>query len=402
VKVIIASCVFPPEPIVSASTSYDLALHFFSKGDEVQVVCPKPSRNLSDEKAPDFPFSVDRIFSVASKGSGFFSRFIENISFGLALFFYILRQKNIDAIYGNVWPIFASGLLVLASKIKHFKIIVSVQDLYPESLIAQGRISKEGVIAKFLVILDRWIAENCHHIIVISEGFKGAYISGRFVDASKVTVVKNWVKDETVDVLSQTDARKGLIGKTDVTLQKDEILCVYGGNIGSASGLEEFIEYIESIDIKVKFLFAGNGTHVERLKNNVAKKGIEDRVAFLSPWPKDMTASVLCSADILLLPTTMGQEFASVPSKLITYMLSSRPVLLIADSKSESAKEVLRAECGFIVEERTPMSVADSLNDFSKLDDKQRREMGAKARGYAQRNYSFDGAVTQISRLLEN
>ena len=67
-KILVASCVFPPEPIVSARTSFDVASFLHSEGHQVQVVCPRPSRNISktDKSCPEFPFVVDRVFSIGS------------------------------------------------------------------------------------------------------------------------------------------------------------------------------------------------------------------------------------------------------------------------------------------------------------------------------------------------
>ena len=403
-KVLVASCVFPPEPIVSARTSFDIANFLHSEGHSVQVICPKPHRNVCafDEDHHDFPFAVDRLFSISSENSGFVSRFIENISFGLSLFFYILSQRKIDAIYANTWPIFATGLLVLASKIKKFKVVISVQDLYPESLIAQGRISNEGVVARFLLSIDRWIAKNSHHIIVISESFENIYLSSRNIDKGKLSIVKNWVRSDALKVIDRVSARQQLKDSFDLVLNKEDILCVYGGNIGAASGLDVFVEYIDNIDPNVKFLFAGDGTHVTSLQSRIKEKGLQKRVGFVSPWPLIMTAPVLCAADILLLPTAEGQEFASVPSKLIAYMLSSRPVLLIAHDASESAQEVLRAKCGYVVSERTSEAVAAALDAFSRLDDSGRSALGESGRKYALENYSFSLAVTKINELLKS
>ena len=58
-KIVIVSCVFPPEPVVSATLSYDIAMRLCALGKEVVVVCPRPSRPLNyafDESKKDYPF----------------------------------------------------------------------------------------------------------------------------------------------------------------------------------------------------------------------------------------------------------------------------------------------------------------------------------------------------------
>jgi colanic acid biosynthesis glycosyl transferase WcaI len=401
-KIIVASCVFPPEPIVSARTSFDVANFLHSEGHDVTVVCPKPHRNIVDVDSIqlELPFTVKRLFSFSSGKSSFVSRFIENISFGLSLFFYILKQKKVDVIYANTWPIFASGLLLLAAKIKKIKVVISIQDLYPESLIVQGRIGNDGVVARFLLLMDRWIAQNSHHVIVISEGFKDIYMSSRGIAENNLTIIKNWVNSDAITVIDTCLARKQLNKEISLNLVDGDMLCVYGGNIGAASGLDVFIEYIDKIDPKFKFIFAGDGTHLPLLRNHVRDNKLMHRVGFISPWPDHITSSVLCSADILLLPTAEGQEFASVPSKLITYMMSSKPILLIADKTSQIAEEVKRANCGYVVSERSIEALDKCLLEFSNLDSAQRCELGDSGRKYALVNYSFLRAVSKINQIL--
>ena len=51
-KILIISCVFPPEPVVSAQMSLDIA-EALSKNNDVTVISPRPTRPMDfkfDEK----------------------------------------------------------------------------------------------------------------------------------------------------------------------------------------------------------------------------------------------------------------------------------------------------------------------------------------------------------------
>jgi colanic acid biosynthesis glycosyl transferase WcaI len=402
-KILIITCVFPPEPVVSARTSFDLASFLSEKGNNVIVVCPHPSRNNIKDTgySQDLPFLVNRVFSIKSNKSTFFSRFLENISFGLSTFIFVIRQKNVDVIYANTWPIFATGLLVVASKIKKYKVVVSVQDLYPESLVTQGRISENGIVAKMFIFFDKWISRKCEHIIVLSEYFKDVYIKSRLVRADKISIIKNWVKSDDILPVEMLAARSDIERHIGHSFDKDDTICIYGGNIGTASGLDEFIQFIPKINTRVKFIFAGDGSLVSELRCLLSEQKMSDRVFFITPWPSEMTSSVLSSADILLLPTAKGQEFSSVPSKLITYMLASKPIMLIADCESEIAKELKKAECGLVISTRSSEMVANGFSEFLQKSDKMKEKMGLCGRQYAKNNYSYELSVNKIYSLLK-
>ncbi len=402
-KIIVVSCVFPPEPVVSARTSFDMANFLITKGHHVQVVCPHPSRNNSEQEEQDenHPFLIKRVFSINSNKSTFFSRFLENISFGLSTFMFIIRQKKVDVIYANTWPIFATGLLVIASKIKKYKVVISIQDLYPESLVTQRRISSNSFIVTMFIFFDKWIAKNCDHIIVLSEWFESVYVESRLVKKSKISVIKNWVKSDDILQIERLSARSDIERHIGHSFDKGDIICIYGGNIGAASGLDEFIDFIPKINSRVKFIFAGDGSLVSELNRLVSEQSMSDRVFFITPWPSEMTSSVLSAADILLLPTAKGQEFSSVPSKLITYMLASKPIMLIADCESEIAKELIKAECGLVIGTRSSEMVANGFSQFLQKSDKMKEKMGLSGRQYAKNNYSYELSVNKIYSLLK-
>ena len=406
-KVLVASCVFPPEPVVSAKTSYDVADYLNNLGYDVTVVCPKPSRNVDlQANQDDFKlgkygaFRIKRVWSVQSNSSGVISRFIENISYGFTLFMFILFSRKTKLIYANVWPIFAGGLAVLAAKLRRIKIITSVQDLYPESLGSQNRMSEGSFIYRLLLSIDRKIARSTDHIIVISEAFKKVYLESRNVPESKLTIVKNWVKESHIDSIDKKTARENISAHTSLSIEADDTLCVYGGNIGVASGLDEFILYIKEAGKGLKFLIAGDGVLLDKLKLYVDENGLQEQVGFLSPWPLELTSSLLGSADLLILTTAKGQEFASVPSKLITYMLAAKPILLIASKESDSGMELLRAEAGFVVSERSGQALNNVLDKFRAMDVSQRERMGEDGRRYAKENYSFESASMKLDKIV--
>lgn len=407
-KVLVASCVFPPEPVVSARTSADVAQYLHAQGHEVLVACPTPTRNVAaeglDEKIAglNMPFPVSRLFAFSSKKSSFVSRFLENISFGLSVFFFILRQRKVDVIYANVWPLFSLGLLLMAARLKGIKVVASVQDLYPESLAVQKRIEETGGIYRGLLKLDTLIARNCDHLVVISDGFHRAYTETRKIDPSKVTLVRNWVQGSQIQALPKEQARGELEKVMGLRLAPEQFLFVYGGNMGVASGLDEFMGYLDGVDPRAVFLFAGDGSLVPELKRLLKARGLESRCHFLSPWPFELTPAVFGAADALLLPTAAGQEFASVPSKLITYMLAGRPILLLADERSESAIELGKSDAGHTIGVRTNAAVLEGMNYLLNASSERLAAMGSNGREYAQEFYSAERAVPKLKAIVED
>ena len=330
------------------------------------------------------------------------SRFIENISFGISTFMFIMKQRNVDIVYANVWPVFSLGFVVLACKIRRIKVIASIQDLYPESLVVQKRLTNRSVLYRILLALDSFIVRRCNKIIVISEGFKKIQIKDRGVDEDRISVIRNWVKSDMVTVLDKTSARAELNSVFSMQLSEDDFVCVYGGNMGVASGLDNILSDIGGYSARIVFILAGDGSLVPELKDIVVKQGLENNVKFIVPWPSELTSVVFAAADLLLLPIAKGQEFASVPSKLITYMLSSRPIMLLASNSSESAIELDKSCGGFCVESRTGAAISAGLDWFMQLSPQERIIMGNSGRHYAEEFYSSGIALKKIDDIFQS
>ena len=348
-KTYIVSCVFPPEPVVSAQTSVQIAEMMSGLGYQVTVLAPLPSRpmahdysqyirSLRRKETSSHSYEIIHCFSFFSSVSKLGSRFLENISFGLSVFFLLLFSRRADVVYGNTWPIFAQGLLMLVCKLRGMPLVLSVQDLYPEFLLAQKRgIKKSSWLYSLLHWLDMQTARNCAGLIVISERFREVYVSDRRIPKDKIAVVPNWIDDSQAMVTSPAeDIRK----KHDVPA--DAFLVIYGGNIGTAAGMENLLEAFQHLlpQNNIYLLLAGAGSSLPNCLDLIREHQLE-RVKIHSPWQVSDTYTLLSAADLCILPTQGEQSLVSVPSKLLSYMLAGRCILALAAPEFETARILL-------------------------------------------------------------
>ena len=246
-------------------------------------------------------------------------------------------MKRPDVIYANTWPIIATGILFLIASLRGIAVVISIQDVYPEALVAQHRIRDDGLLARFMRWIDRLIARHSADVIVISESFAEVYRNRRGVPADRVHVIPNWVDERAIS--SDSD---GAEIRAEMGIPADAFLMVYGGNVGVAAGLEGVIQAFDTWPLdtpKPYLLVAGAGASLDACRT-LAARVASDHVRFLTPWPTEKTGPVLSAADVLVLPTQGAQSLVSVPSKLISYMLSGRPVIAQAIPGSDLAHTV--------------------------------------------------------------
>lgn len=389
-NVAVISCVYPPEPVVSSRTSADVAAALRDGGHAVTVICPFPSRGVAPSRPRRRWRSVDdeagirtiRCFSIFSRSSTLVSRFAENLTFGFTSAFALLHLPRPDIVYMNSWPIFATALAALVARLRRVPYVVSVQDVYPESLVVQQRTGAR-FIAWVLQAIDRWNARGAKALIVLSEGFAAIYRGSRGVPRGRIHIVPNWLRDDAIPSSEPGEVRARF------GLDPDDLLVVYGGNIGVAAGVEQLVEAFSRIeDPHVHLLIAGEGSRADTVARLAASS---DRVHVLRPWGDE---SVMAAADILALPTSGDQSAFSVPSKLIAYLLAGRPVIAIAPPQSEVARILTDADAGWSV------SAGEFPSAIVRMASENRRLFGERGRAYALRHFTNEVCVPRVLEVL--
>ncbi len=414
-NIIVVSAVFPPEPVVSSQTSSQLVNALIQKGHQVQVIIPFPSRPSGqlydgyhrkpfDTSIDEVGCKVTRCWSTISPKSSILSRFLENISFGIFSSLALLFAAKPDVIYSNSWPIFATGLTTLVAKVKGIPIIISVQDVYPDSLVIQNRLSESNLITKILKKIDIAIASTSSHLIVISSQFSDIYKNDRNVSVSKISIIPNWLKKDSSFIPEDNQQDIKVDYRAKYGIPQNDFVVMYGGNIGVAAGVEIVIkafQLVEKSSDKIWLLIAGGGSQLEECRRIVQNDKIS-RVVFHHPWLKEETAEVLNIANLMILPTMGQQSLVSVPSKLISYMLSGKAILSTALPHSELANVVEKSNCGWHIEPESPDLISEEVIKISKLPTSNLLACGEAGRRYALGNSTDEVCIPKVINLIES
>jgi glycosyltransferase involved in cell wall biosynthesis len=406
-KIIIVSAVYPPEPIVSARTSAQVAEALLKQNHKVQVITAFPNRpkgeiypgfhrHLYQKSIFSGQYSTVRCFSTFSKNSTAFSRFFENTSLGVTSGLALLFSQKSDVIYANTWPIFATGIVRLVASLRRIPLVISIQDVYPESLLSQGRMKEGDLIYKILLSIDRWIAKGCQTIIPISERFAGVYRVNRGISAERIKVIPNWMDKDSVIPGSKLEYRK------EKGIPEDAFVLVYGGNIGMAAGVRNVLQAMKQLhsERKVVFVIAGSGSQLATCQK-LAAEITDVQILFHTPWAVEETSKVLAAADALVLPTSGDQSLASVPSKMISYLLAARPILAIVRQESDIAEVIRNADCGWVVQPESPELLAKIIKEIVNLTDGKLDQMGKAGRNYALQTFVSEVCLHKVIENIE-
>ena len=405
----LVSCVFPPEPVTSASTSHSLACELVKRGHDVAVITSYPSRpggrifpgyrrRLVAHHEKKDGIEVVRCFSTTSRVSTALSRLAENLSFGLCAGVALVLVRRPDAIYANTWPIFAAGIVAWVAKVRRVPIVLSIQDVYPESLISLKKVRPETCVARLLTWLDAGTARIASAVVVISEGAEELYSRNRGIARERIHRIANWLAKEDQPTVEMGQRRRSLWG-----IGTDAFLIVFAGNVAAACGIESVISTVSGLgeELSVRLLIAGSGSAVENCRN-VADRHASGRVDFSGPFLAAETFAILSAADILILPTQGDQSLVCMPSKLISYMMSGRPVLAVARPESDLARVVKESGCGWVVDAGDSKALAQLLGTIAALDRSELTRMGSLGREYALTHFTTEACLPELVALIEN
>jgi colanic acid biosynthesis glycosyl transferase WcaI len=218
------------------------------------------------------------------------------------------------------------------------------------------------------------------------------------VRPEKLTVIPNWVDSQAI----RLDDRASATVRAQHGIPAEARLAVYGGNIGTAAGVETLVEAFRSFGAaeNIHLLIAGEGSQLASCQQQ-ARGGGADAISFYTPWPKSDTSRVLGAADVLVLPTRGQQSLASVPSKLITYMLAARPVVALALPDSELASVIGQSGCGWVVPPDQPAALAAQLRAVVALPAQELARRGKAGRDYALQHFVKEVCLPRVVQVVE-
>lgn len=394
-NILIISAVFPPEPVVSAKLSFDIA-NELSINNAVTVISPKPSRPFGFKFTGNnlsFNFNHIQVNSYFCASSNIVGRFRESYSFGKHCYKYITaNHKNIDIIYANIWALFGQYYVVKAAKKYNIPIFIHVQDIYPESI--NRKMSFLGpFIDLFWLPVDKYVLHNVTKVIAISDKMKSYLVSTRKLESQRLVVVQNW-QDETAFINYKAENKQPINKKELFTF-------MYLGNIGPVAGVEILIDAFAQADLKnCRLIIAGSGS----MKATLQKKVNEMNLHTIEFWPvpEGKVPEIQAQANVMLLPVKKGAAKSSIPSKLPAYMFSEKPVIACVDEDCDTANAIISSDCGWVLPPENIFRLSEMMQSVVSLPSHALNEKGESGFKYALENFSKKNNLPKLTSLIIN
>ncbi|MDQ6472057.1 glycosyltransferase family 4 protein [Flavobacterium sp. LHD-80] len=339
-----------------------------------------------------------RTFNYNSNG---LIRIYSILQFYFRLWWYASRFEKPDFISHLAAVPFGNITYFVAKKIKA-KFIVDIVDLWPESFVAYGLVSKKNPLVKLAYWAEYWLYKKADLLIFSMEGGKD-YIKekkwdidqGGKIDINNVHYINNGVD------LKDFDYNKINYKISDDDLENDHIFkVIYIGSIRLANNVMQLVEAAQHLkDVSdIKFLIYGDGEDRSTLEQYCKDNKIEN-VVFKQKWVELKYVPYILSKsslNILNYKPSSILRYGGSQSKSFQYMASGKPICANVEMNYCPIKKF---NIGIAKEFKNSKEYADAILSFYKMDRNEYNAICINARN-ASENYDYKLLTERYVELI--
>lgn len=383
----VISELFYPEETSTGYIMTEIANAMTSKYD-VKVICgpevydAQKKRDETSKQQLDPSIELIRVNGIIENKKSSLSRAKKFILISRRLF--KVAKKNIkdgDVVFmvSNPFP-----LILSMSKLRmrrNIRLVMLVHDVFPEGMLIRFHI--KGLLAK--ILMNKFNYAYAKADTLVSLGRDMCDLLGRKTEGkTEIVQIENWADIENIHPLER---------------QKEEkIVLQYAGNIGSAQGILEVIQFVkDAANPRLRFEIWGTGVMEESLKQYIIENGLQDAVSFKGPYFRSQQEQVLNACDLALVSLNKNMYGRGVPSKTYNILGAGKPVLYIGPAKTEIGMMVEEEGVGFAFKNEEKESIVEFLR---MLTPEILAGMGTKARMVAEQKYSEPIILDKFRKVL--
>jgi glycosyltransferase involved in cell wall biosynthesis len=226
-------------------------------------------------------------------------------------------KQPYDLIHVHSIPDFEIFAAVLP-KLLGSKLILDIHDIVPELYVSKFGSSRDGLLFKALLKIERWACAFADHVIASNHIWEERLLS-RSVSEERCTTLLNYPDPAIFRARSRKAAH-------------DKVVLIYPGTLNWHQGVDLAIEafaLIAAEHLGAEFHIYGQGGELERLRDLVTAKKLGHRISFHAPVPIEKVAELMTNADLGIIPKRNdpfgGEAFST---KSLEFMSVGVPVVM--------------------------------------------------------------------------
>lgn len=366
----------------------DLLREFRNRGHNVYVVCTRERRlNLPtefvNEKGVNFlRVKIGNITKTNVIEKGISTIRIESLF--LKQLKKYLSDIKFDLVIYSTPPITFEKVIRYIKNRDNAKSYLLLKDIFPQNAVDLNMFSKKSIFYWYFRNKEKKLYQISDYIGCMSQANVDFILKNNpEISPEKVEVCPNSI--EPIEMDKDEKEIQEIRRKYNIPL--DKIVFIYGGNLGKPQGIDFIIECLRAnkSNDRIYFIIVGSGTEFNKLKSFLDTES-PNNVKLLNQLPKDDYEKLANSCDVGLIFLDRRFTIPNFPSRLLSYMQASMPVLAATDINTDIGKVIEEGKFGLWCESRYVNDFNEKLNQL--CNDDLRKQMGANARKYLEENYT--------------
>jgi glycosyltransferase involved in cell wall biosynthesis len=384
----------------SGTRSYDVSKYLVAMGHQVTMICGVHEQSSLAPPPWWKPFRTQWIDGIKVVICG--ARYSNKLKVPARLWCWLkfaaiatiacLRERSADLIFATSTPPTVGIPGRIASAVMRIPYVFEVRDLWPEDLLAAGRI-KPGLQYKIWEWLELFCYKKARKILLVSKGFHDRLLERGFEPDRLQTILLGADGSLFNDARPDQEyiERQGLAGKT---------IAVYTGAHGDANGLTQLIDTAECLRDRpdIAIVMIGEGKMRESLKAMAAQRNLSN-VHLLDSVPKLNLPGILvaCHIGLMILKQITRPRWVT-PNKIFDYMFAGLPSIV---NFPGTTAEMVEADAVGVAS--VPGSAEDLAARIRRWADnpEERATVGKRAREVAWSKYDRQMIARQLAGVFE-
>jgi putative colanic acid biosynthesis glycosyltransferase WcaI len=396
---------YPEHTSVSPFTT-GLSEHLAAQGHSVKVITAFPYypdwrtwdgyRGRITQKEYLNGVHIRRVLHfIPWKPSRLIERLLHDFSFAVAAFVGGLGEGKCDVIYCSSPPPAVSLAAYALSRLKRIPYTIKLTDLASEAALATG-ILRPGPLVGLARKLEDFLYRNAEAVFCLCGAFIDS-LRARGIAATQLHRIPDWGDTENIQPRPGDSSFRAAHN-----ISPGQFLLLHTGNMGKKQDLVNLVRAAELTrhDEQLVWVIVGEGEDRELVESEIQARELWN-VRLLPLQPREALCRMYADADALLLNQKASVKDAVIPSKLLTYMSSGRPVIASVDTGSEAACEIRRAKCGLIVAPEDPAALVEGVASL-RTDFVLRAWLGANGRAHAEAYFTKASVLGAYDRYFES
>ena len=307
-----------------------------------------------------------------------------------------IKKYNPDVVVSANTPLGTQAMLINECRSRGASFVFWLQDLLGVGI--RNNLNKKlpyfgSVIGSYYMRLERKLLRSSKAVVVITEDFV-PLVRKSGVSEENIHVIHNWAPLGTAPVK----------GKNNIWACKHGLAqtfnFVYTGTLGMKHNPQILVELALAVNRfpNVRVVVITEGLGADFLAEQKSKLNLYNLV-LLSFQPFEQIPLVQAAADVLIAILEPDAGVFAVPSKVLTYLCSQRPLLLAVPPENLAARIVEKNQAGIVV---FPTDLKGFIRAAERLlhDRNLRQAMAENGRRYAEDNFDIEGITNKFETII--